>query len=151
MGTVTIPPTFLRVARAMRCVRKNLRRFPARSAARHWHIGLGLLALLAASVTAASPAAAQAAGGGEGSPPAATGGPAIPAGAAPDILPLVPGGGFGLPNPLTPPNAVNSAIPPAAVPGVSLALPPAQGSVTTLQAYDPNAPAILISPSLHAA
>jgi len=66
---------------------------------------------------------------------------------APDTLPLVPGGGFGFANPFSPPNAVNSAIPPAAAPAVSLALPPAQAGVTTLQQYDPNAPAILVQPS----
>ena len=69
-----------------------------------------------------------------------------PVGAAPDILPPLPGGPFGLPNPLAPPNALPNGITPAAPlePTSPLALPVPGAGITTLQQYDPNAPAILI-------
>jgi hypothetical protein len=66
----------------------------------------------------------------------------------PEILPLVPGGGFGFPNPLNPPTAVNNAAPPVATvaPISPLGLPPLGFGVVPLQAYDPSAPAYLIRP-----
>jgi hypothetical protein len=66
----------------------------------------------------------------------------------PDILPLVPGGGFGFPNPLNPPAAVGNVAPPAAAPGPTspLGLAPLGLGVVPLQANDPNAPAYLIRP-----
>jgi hypothetical protein len=64
----------------------------------------------------------------------------------PEILPLVPGGGFGFPNPLNPPTAVNNAAPPVATvaPISPLGLPPLGFGVVPLQANDPTAPAYLI-------
>jgi hypothetical protein len=131
----------------MRCARKNRLSFPAGNAHRHWHLGLGLLFLSATGVTPANPAAAQATGGSGAAAPAG-GGLEIPAGAAPSTLPPAPGGGFGFANPFASPDAVNTAIPAQAAPGASIALQPAQASVTTLQQYDPNAPAVLIQPLL---
>ncbi len=73
-----------------------------------------------------------------------------PTGIAPDILPPPPYGPFGLPNPLAPPNSLPNGITPAASqqPAYSLALPSPGAGITTLQQYDPNAPAILIQPTL---
>ncbi len=73
-----------------------------------------------------------------------------PSGLVPTILPPVPSGPFGLPNPLTPPNALPNGIAPAAAqqPAYSLALPSPGAGITTLQQYDPNAPAVLIQPTL---
>ncbi len=124
-----------------------------------WQWRLALPLLLFPGTTAAIPAAAQTSEGGapsssgagpEGGPAgpgagAATTTPALP-GAAPDILPPPPVGGFGFPNPATPPYSVNNEVP-------TLTSPPtlrlhAYGGVVPLQAYDPNAPAILIRPSL---
>lgn len=67
----------------------------------------------------------------------------------PDILPPAPTGAFGTPNPLTPPNALPTGIAPAAPaqPPYSLALRQPGAGITTLQQYDPNAPAILIQPT----
>jgi uncharacterized protein (PEP-CTERM system associated) len=74
---------------------------------------------------------------------------APPTGTPPDILPPVPSGPFGLPNPLAPPNSLPYGITPAAPeqPPYSLALPIPGAGITTLQAYDPSAPAILIQPT----
>jgi uncharacterized protein (PEP-CTERM system associated) len=74
----------------------------------------------------------------------------IPAGTGPDFLPPVSSGPFGLPNPLAPPNTLPNGITPAgpAQPASSLALPEPGAGLTTLQQYDPNAPAILIQPFL---
>jgi uncharacterized protein (PEP-CTERM system associated) len=60
----------------------------------------------------------------------------------------VPGGGFGFPNPLNPPAAVNNAAPPVttAAPTSPLGLPPLGFGVVPLQANEPNAPAYLIRP-----
>jgi hypothetical protein len=158
----------------MRCARINQRRSPPGSTFRQWHLGLTLLLLLLADVMpgaaqetpaagaggAVAPAAGGAAPAAGGAAPAAgavvpaaptAGGPqtqpALP-GVGPDILPPPPGGGFGFPNPLAPPNAVNNAVPqqaPAA-PGNPLGLAPLGNGVVPLQAFDPNAPAILIRP-----
>jgi hypothetical protein len=81
--------------------------------------------------------------------PTPTGGGSLgggPVGIAPDILPPLPGGPFGLPNPLAPPNALPNGITPAAPlePTSPLGLPVPGAGITTLQQYDPNAPAILI-------
>jgi len=71
-----------------------------------------------------------------------------PVGAVPSILPPPPSGPFGLPNPLTPPNALPSGAAAAAVaqPVSPFGLPPPGAGITTLQLYDPNAPALLIQP-----
>jgi len=110
--------------------------------------------VLLAGVTQTLPAVAQggppAAGGPAGGGPEAptpAGGPPAPAGGGPDILPLVPGGGFGFPNPLNPPTAINNAVPPAAAaPFSPLGLAPLGFGVAPLQANDPTAPAYLIRP-----
>jgi hypothetical protein len=107
--------------------------------------------LLLAGATQATPAAAQITEGGSENLPAAGGGATIPPGfpgAAPETLPLPPGGGFGFPNPLLPPSAINNEIPPLTPlqPAGSLALPPVTAGITTLQQYDPRAPAVLIQP-----
>jgi hypothetical protein len=82
-------------------------------------------------------------------PAAAAGGQAAPAPPGGDVLPLPPGGGFGFPNPLNPPNAINPnpAAPPlaAGAPAGPLGLA-APGIGVVPLANDPNAPAILISP-----
>ncbi len=148
----------------MRCARINRRRSPPGSAFRQWHWGLTLLLPLLADAILEMPAAAQeapAAGAGGAVAPTA-GGPVAPVtpaaggpqaqptlpGIGPDILPPPPGGGFGFPNPLTPPNAVNNAVPPLtpAVPANPLGLAPLGNGVVPLQQFDPNAPAVLIRP-----
>jgi len=86
----------------------------------------------------------------EGAAPAgAAGGQAAPALPGADVLPLPPGGGFGFPNPLNPPNAINPAAPPlaAGAPAGALGLTAPGFGVVPLQANDPNAPAILIQPA----
>jgi hypothetical protein len=149
----------------MRCARTNPRSPLAGCTIRQWHLSLKILFLFLVGMVPATPAAAQAAAGPEA--PAAAGGPvAAPApgvgaeappgggpaaalpGVGPDVLPLAPGGGFGFPNPLTPPNAVNNAIPPAApaTPANPLGLAPLGFGVVPLQANDPTAPAYLIRP-----
>jgi hypothetical protein len=71
-----------------------------------------------------------------------------PLGGTPSILPPPPTGPFGLPNPLAPPNALPTVpLPttaPPATPGLGLPTPGA--GITTLQLYDPAAPAVLIQP-----
>ncbi len=109
-------------------------------------------------MTAAIPAAAQTSEGGASSSsgagpeagPAGTGGgavttPALP-GAAPDTLPPPAIGGFGFPSPAAAPYSVNNEIPTLISPP-TLRLQPYAG-VVPLQAYDPNAPAVLIRPSV---
>jgi hypothetical protein len=97
--------------------------------------------LLAASAGIADPAWAQMSGGGF----------------APDVLPPLPQGPVGLPSPLAPPNALPGAnlVPGQPLPGqetppapYSLALPQPGLGVTTLQSYNPNAPALLILPQV---
>jgi hypothetical protein len=78
-------------------------------------------------------------------PPGAAAAQPLPPGvAAPETLPPPPGGGIGFPNPVAPPYAVSNQIPTLAAPPTLRLLPPA--GVVPLQAYDPNAPAILIQP-----
>jgi len=145
----------------MCCVRTSPRNFTAACTFRQLNTRLTFLFVLLASVARVIPAAAQGgpetppAGGGSpaGGPeaPAVTGGaPAAPVGGGPEFLPLVPGGGFGFPNPLNPPNAINNAAPPtaAAAPFSPLGLTPLGFGVVPLQANDPNAPAYLITPYL---
>jgi hypothetical protein len=103
---------------------------------------------------ASAPGGFQAPGaGGAAAPGAAAGGaqpqPALPGG-GPDILPLVPGGGFGFRNPLNSPNAVGNVAPPIAGlgPANPLGLAPLGFGVVPLQENDPNAPALLIRPSV---
>src|SRR6202045_5323910 len=130
----------------MRRARINLRRSGAGSAFRPWHSGLTLLLLFLAAGMTRMPAMAQ-----EGPAPApAAGNQAVPALPGADVLPPPPGGGFGFPNPLVPPNAINPnpAAPPVAVaaPAGPLGIPAPGIGVVPLQANDPNAPAILIQP-----
>jgi hypothetical protein len=146
----------------MCCARTSPRNFTAACAFRQPNIGLIFLFVLLASLARTIPAAAQGgpetppAGGGTpaGGPeaPAVTGGaPAAPVGGGPEILPLVPGGGFGFPNPLNPPNAVSNAAPPVGAGGAPfspLGLTPLGFGVVPLQANNPDAPAYLITPYL---
>jgi len=123
----------------------NPPRSGADSAFRLWHSGLTLLLLLVAFGMTRMPAMAQ-----EGeAPAAAAGNQAAPALPGADVLPLPPGGGFGFPNPLNPPNAINPAAPPlaAGAPAGALGLAAPGIGVVPLQANDPNAPAILIQPT----
>jgi hypothetical protein len=143
----------------MRRARINPRSSSMGRAVRRRCFGLTLSFLLFAGIARMIPAAGQTpapeapapAGGPEA--PVATGGgqqqPLVPGGAA-DILPPPPGGGFGFPNPLTPPNAINNAVPPAApaLPTTPLGLPAPGFGVVTLQQNDPNAPAYLIRPRI---
>ncbi|HXC88899.1 MAG TPA: hypothetical protein VNV18_01935 [Stellaceae bacterium] len=94
-----------------------------------------------AAVERTTPAAAQLA---TGLAPAGT----VPSGGAPSILPPPPSGPFGLPNPAAPPNALPSGPLPisATPPTPELGLPAPGAGITTLQLYDPNAPAVLIQP-----
>jgi uncharacterized protein (PEP-CTERM system associated) len=121
-----------------------------------WHFALWLL--LFPGTTAAIPAAAQTSEGGAPSSsgagpeagPAATGGgavtpPALPGG-VPDTLPPPSISGLGVPNAAAPPYSVNNQIPTLTSPP-TLRLQP-YGGVVPLQAYDPNAPAVLIQPSV---
>ncbi len=131
------------------------RRGLAASAFWQWHFALWLL--LFSGATAAIPAAAQTSEGGAPSSsgagpeagPAGTGGetvtaPALP-GPIPDTLPPPPIGGFGLPSPTAPPYSVNNQLPTLISPP-TLRLQPSVG-VVPIQAYDPNAPAVLIRPN----
>jgi hypothetical protein len=161
----------------MCCARASPRNFTAARAFRQCHLGPTFLFAVLAGVTPAMRAAAQvgpetsgaggaggaaapapAAGGpqapgagGTAAPTAAAGGaqpqPAFPGG-GPDILPLVPGGGFGFRNPLNSPNAIGNAAPPIAplAPANPLGLAPLGLGVVPLQENDPNAPALLIRP-----
>jgi hypothetical protein len=128
-----------------------------------WRFALSLL--LFPGTTAAIPAAAQTSEGGAPSStgaapsstgaapeagPAGTGGgavttPALP-GPAPETLPPPSVGGIGVPSPTAPPYSVNNQIPTLTSPP-TLRLQP-YGGVVPLQAYDPNAPAVLIQPSV---
>jgi hypothetical protein len=123
-----------------------------------WQRHFALWLLLFSGTAAAIPAAAQTGEGGAPSSsgaspeagPGGTGGgavttPALP-GAIPDVLPPPPVGGFGLPSPAAPPYSVNNEIPTLTSPA-TLRLQP-YGGVVPLQAYDPNAPAILIRPNV---
>jgi hypothetical protein len=131
----------------MRRAQTDLRRSRARSAFRQSHLCLTLLLLFLAAGTPKMPAAAQES---PAAPAAPAGGPqAAPSLPGSDILPPPPSGGFGFANPLTPPNAVNAAIPPAApaaAPVNPIGLAPLGYGVTPLQANDPNAPAYLVRP-----
>ncbi len=123
-----------------------------------WQRHFALWLLLLPGTTAAISAAAQTSEGGAASSsgagpeagPAVTGGgavttPALP-GAVSDILPPAPIGGFGFPSPAAPPGSVNNQIPTLTSPPTLQLLP--YGGVVPLQAYDPNAPAFLLRPSL---
>jgi hypothetical protein len=123
-----------------------------------WQRHSALWLLLFSGTAAAIPAAAQTGEGGAPSSsgagpeagPAGTGGgavttPALP-GAIPNVLPPPPIGGYGLPSPAAPPYSVNNEIPTLTSPP-TLRLQP-YGGVVPLQAYDPNAPAILIRPNV---
>ena len=140
----------------MRRARPKSRRGLAAGALWQWHFALWLL--LFRGTTAAIPAAAQTSeGGAPSSPgagpeagPAVTGGgavttPALP-GAVPETLPPPSIGGYGFPNPAAPPYSVNNQLPTLTSPA-TLQLQP-YGGVVPLQAYDPNAPAVLIRPSV---
>jgi uncharacterized protein (PEP-CTERM system associated) len=113
-------------------------------------------------MAAAAPAAAQVPESGPQNPPSGEGaaGPAPgtvgPAGTAPglpgfapDTLPPPPGGGFGFPNPASPPYSVNSQTPTLVSPQTLRLGTPGAG-VVPLQAYDPSAPALLIRPTAFA-
>jgi hypothetical protein len=130
----------------MSCARKSWRRprGPAGTVFDKPHFRLTLSFLVIAGLTPAIPADAQPVTGtssGGGVP-----GGGVPTGAGPNILPPVPSGPFGLPNPLAPPNALPNGVTPAApaAPSSALALPQPGAGITTLQLYDPNAPAVLI-------
>lgn len=116
------------------------------------HLRLTLLLLIAAGTERVTPAAAQLATGlpPPGSVPitAAPAGTPPPGGEIPTVLPPPPVGPIGLPSPLAPPNTLPYGLPTpqTAAPVSPLSLPSPGAGITTLQAYDPNAPAILIQP-----
>ena len=154
MVTDTIPL----VAGAMSRARRTLRRAPASHASWQWHFYLTLCGFLLASLLSGNPAIAQVeqAGpqtpsnaGGETAPTTPGGGvgvtPAIP-GPAPTTLPPPPAGGLGTPNPAAPPYSVNTEAPTLVSPPTLRLSTPGIG-VVPLQAYDPTAPAILITPT----
>jgi hypothetical protein len=121
-----------------------------------WRLPPALLFALLTGIAGAVPGWTQVSEGGPQSPPAAgaeagppsTGSAIAPApafpGTAPETLPPPPVSGFGIPNPAAPPYAVNNQIPTLISPP-TLRLLPSYG-VVPLQAYDPNAPAVLIQP-----
>ena len=129
----------------MSCARKNRHRprGPAGTVLGKPHFRLTLSFLVIAGLTPAMPVDAQPV---TGSSP----GGGVPAGTGPDVLPPVSSGPFGLPNPLAPPNSLPNGITPAepTQPASPLALPEPGAGLTTLQQYDPNAPAVLIQPYL---
>ncbi len=100
----------------------------------------------------AEPASAQF-GTGLGAPgesaPSAGATPTGALGGAPSALPPPPSGAFGLPNPLAPPGTlpVGGAQLPTQLPSSGLTLPAPGAGITTLQAFNPNAPAVLIQPT----
>ena len=114
----------------------------ARRRDRSPYLSLPLLLFAVTALERTTPAAAQ----------LATGLPApgtAPASGAPTILPPPPSGPFGLPNPLAGPNALPSEPLPAGAgpqPTPELELPAPGAGITTLQLYDPNAPAVVIQP-----
>ena len=144
----------------MRRVRPKSHKGLAAGAFWPWHFALCLL--LVFGTTAAIPAAAQtsegggapgAAGASGASPeagPAVTGGGAVTTpplpGPVPETLPPPSISGLGVPNAAAPPYSVNNQIPTLTSPP-TLRLQPYAG-VVPLQAYDPNAPAVLIQPSV---
>src|SRR5882724_8222936 len=152
MGTIIIPP-----ARAMSCARSILHRLPPARSFRQWNLGLTLSVYVLAGFTRAMPAAAQVPDGGSQTPPSSGGAADSPSssgavgtapvfpGLAPETLPPPPGGGFGLPNPAAPPYSVNNEIPTLISPPTLRLGTPGAG-IVPLQAYDPNAPALLIQP-----
>lgn len=129
----------------MSCARtsRHRRKGPAGRPLRQWHLALALPLLAYASGASVMPAAAQLVA----QIPAL---PAVPPGAAPDILPPAPSGPFGLPSPFAPPNALPNGIslPNPEQPPYSLGLPPVGVGIYPLQLYDPNAPAVLIRPTV---
>jgi hypothetical protein len=131
----------------MSCARMRRLRAAAGGLSRKRRFALTLSLLAAAGAARMVPATAQPVTGPAPTGIAPTG--IAPTGIPPNILPPVPSGPFGLPNPLTPPNALPNGITPAEPeqPAYSLALPTPGAGITTLQAYDPNAPAILIQPT----
>jgi uncharacterized protein (PEP-CTERM system associated) len=132
------------------------------------YLSLPLMLFAVAAVERTTPAAAQLATGlspsgttgssgaptalpppsGGFAPPSPSGLGTVPSSGAPTTLPPPPSGPFGLPNPLAPPNALPSVpLPAAAAPATpALGLPAPGAGITTLQLYDPNAPAVLIQP-----
>lgn len=129
----------------MSCARKNRHRprGPAGTALGKPHFRLTLSFLVIAGLTPAIPVDAQPVTG-------LSPGGGVPAGTGPDVLPPVSSGPFGLPNPLAPPNSLpNGIIPEEPIqPASPLALPEPGAGLTTLQQYNPNAPAVLIQPYL---
>jgi hypothetical protein len=141
----------------MSCARSILHRLPPARSFRQWNLGLTLSVYLLAGFTRAMPAAAQVpdggsqiplSGGGAADTPSSRGAvgtaPVFPE-LAPETLPPPPGGGFGLPNPSAPPYSVNNEIPTLISPPTLRLGTPGAG-IVPLQAYDPNAPALLIQP-----
>lgn len=116
-------------------------------------LGLTLLLFAVALTDRAGPAAAQFGTGlgtpGEGAAPAETA-PTGGLGGAPSALPPPPSGAFGLPNPLAPPGTlpVGGAQIPTPLGPSGLTLPAPGAGITTLQAYDPTAPAVIIQPTV---
>jgi len=114
----------------MICARKNRHRprGPAGTVLGRPHFRLTLSFLVIAGLMPVMPVDAQPV---TGSSP----GGGITTGGGPDILPPVPSGPFGLPNPLAPPDALPGGITPAepAQPASSLALPEPGAGINTLQ------------------
>ena len=144
-------------SKAMSCAgtsRRRLKTTPGGQRNHGQHLGLPLLLFAVALAERSAPAAAQQFGTGLGAPgegAASTG--AAPTGAlggAPTALPPPPSGAFGLPNPLAPPGTVpvGGAQAPTPLPSSGLALPAPGAGITTLQDYDPNAPAVIIQPTV---
>ena len=108
------------------------------------------LPVAAQPVTGSSAPGTAPAAGPAGTAPAAGAPGAAPAAGAPTALPPPPAGPFGLPNPTAPPNALPTGPLPATAappPTPALGLPPPGAGITTLQLYNPNAPAVLIQPT----
>jgi hypothetical protein len=129
-----------------RCPRSGL----GRGGGRAYHLRLTLLVFAVAIVERSTTAAAQFETGlnpaGAGASAASTSAPTVSG--APTTLPPPASGPLALPNPFAPPNALPSGVTPApgAPPAAAIALPTPGGAITTLQSYNPNAPALLIQP-----
>jgi len=119
---------------------------PAGGRERRGHLKLTLLLFAVASVERATTAAAQLV---PGLTPPTSGAPSgvAPSGGPATLAPPA-SGPFGLPNPLAPPNTLLPGVTPnpAQPPTSGLMLPVPGIGITTLQAYDPNAPAVVIRP-----
>jgi hypothetical protein len=144
---LTATAIIIPAAKAMSCVGTGRRhpKSPTAGRDRRQHLKLTVLLFAVAAGERATTAAAQLTPGLD--QPTAGAAPGGPTG-APAALPPVSAGPFGLPSPAAPPNTIPTGVtpPPTQLPPPGLTLPVPGAGITTLQAYDPTAPAVLIQP-----